>query len=540
MNNGRRVVLAGVLFLLAFSAGLAIVVWQAGVPLSSEQLRRRLETALSDRLDSAVELEALHVSFRPQFTISGEGLTIRHRRDPSVPLIVVRAFTLTSALRSLLRNRVDNAVVEGLAITIPRIDRPGDAEDVEALQPKKPRGFGKTLEAAEIGNIVADGAVLTVLSKRPDGHPKVWSMHSLRLHRLRLNKPMTFESVLTNAIPPGEIVTQGSFGPWNAESPGASPVRGTFTFAHADLSVFKGISGILSATGKYDGSIERINVSGETTTPDFMVAVGGHPFRLDTSYDAIVDGTNGDTTLNRVEGRFLKSSFVAAGAIIDTPGVAGRRLTLDVTFPDARLEDVLPIAVDAPRPTMTGALTLKTKLDLPPGNGIDVVERLRLQGEFAIKGGRFTDPGVQTKVRTLSGRARGKPDDQSAVRSDFTGQFLLSNGSLRLSPLRFNVPGAMVQIAGHYGVRRGSLAFAGQVLMDAKVSQAVGGWKSLLIKPFDGLFRKEGRTFIPITISGVRSDPKFGVDRHRIFNKDAPPTLPTTTRAASQLPSKRF
>lgn len=189
---------------------------------------------------------------------------------------------------------------------------------------------------------------------------------------------------------------------------------------------------------------------------------------------------------------------------------------------------------------MTGALTLKTTLDLPPGDGrLDVVDRLNLKGTFTITGGRFTDPGVQTKVRSLSGRARGKPGDQSAVRSNFAGQFALDNGSLRLSPLRFDVPGAMVQIAGHYGLRRGSLAFAGQVLMDAKVSQAVGGWKSFLLKPFDGLFRKKGRTFIPITISGFRAEPKFGVDRRRIFDKDAPPTLPTNDSARNLAKTKR-
>lgn len=536
----RKTAIAAVTFVVAVLGGVGLVVWQTGAPLNSEQLRRRLEKALSERLDADVELRSLHVGLRPHFTITGGGLTIRHRTDPSVPLIAVREFRLTSSIASLLRNRLDNAVVVGLAITIPRRNDDSHDNGVDGgreYQPPRPHGFGKTLQSAEIGTVVADGSTLTVLPKRPEGHARIWSMHNLRLHSVRLNEPMTFESVLTNAIPPGEIATDGTFGPWNAGSPGATPIRGDFVFARADLSVFKGIAGTLSAKGRYDGTIERIEVTGETRTPDFAVTIGAHPVDLEASYEAVVDATNGNTILRHVEGTFLETSFIAEGGVIDdTPGVAGRRLTLDVTLPKARLEDVLPLAIDTPRPTMTGALTLTTKLDLPPGEN-EVVDRLRLQGQFTISGGQFTNQEVRSRVGSLSGRARGNPDDHSAVRSNFAGQFLLDAGRLRLSPLRFNVPGATVQIAGHYGVREGSLAFAGQVLMDASVSQAVGGWKAFLLKPFDRLFRKDGHTFIPITISGDRSQPKFGVDRRRIFNKDAPPTLPVA-RAEGQRPSK--
>ena len=537
----RKSAIAAVTFVVAVLAGVGLVVWQTGAPLSSEQLRRRLQTALSDSLDANVEIRSLHVGLRPHFIISGEGLTIRHRTDPSVPLIAVREFRLTSSFTSLLRNRLDSAVLVGLAITIPRRKDDGNdngADRDREYQALRRHGFAKTLQSAEIGTVVADDSTLTVLPKRPEGHARVWSMHHLRLHSVRLSEPMTFESVLTNAIPPGEIATHGTFGPWNAGSPGATPIRGDFAFARADLSVFKGISGTLSAKGRYEGTIERIEITGETRTPDFAVTIGAHPVDLEASYEAVVDATNGNTLLRHVEGQFLATSFIAEGGVIDdTPGVAGRRLTLDVTLPKARLEDVLSLAINTPHPTMTGDLTLKTQLDLPHGEN-EVVDRLRLQGQFTIAGGQFTDQEVRSKVGGLSGRARGNPDDHSAVRSNFAGQFQLYDGSLRLSPLHFNVPGATVQIAGHYGVREGSLAFAGQVLMDASVSEAVGGWKAFLLKPFDRLFRKDGHTFIPITISGNRSQPKFGVDRRRIFNKDAPPTLPVNVRAEGQLPPK--
>ena len=83
-------------------------------------------------------------------------------------------------------------------------------------------------------------------------------------------------------------------------------------------------------------------------------------------YHAIVDGTNGNTILNQVNGSFLNTSLVAKGGVISTPGKPGRIVTLDITMDRARLEDVLQLAVKSARPPMTGALRLNTKFVLPP------------------------------------------------------------------------------------------------------------------------------------------------------------------------------
>ena len=54
--------------------------------------------------------------------------------------------------------------------------------------------------------------------------------------------------------------------------------------------------------------------------------------------------------------------------------------------------------------------------------------------------------------------------------------------------------------------------------MEATVSEAVGGFKSIFIKPFNALFRKEGAgAVVPIKITGTREEPKFGVRFGAIF-----------------------
>jgi hypothetical protein len=116
-----------------------------------------------------------------------------------------------------------------------------------------------------------------IIPRDSDKPPKVWSIHDLRMGALSLDKPMTFSAALENAVPPGAIETSGTFGPWGREEPGQTPLEGKFTFEHADLGVFKGISGILSAVGTFGGALERIEVHGVTDTPDFTVTAGGHP-----------------------------------------------------------------------------------------------------------------------------------------------------------------------------------------------------------------------------------------------------------------------
>ena len=65
--------------------------------------------------------------------------------------------------------------------------------------------------------------------------------------------PMHFDANLTNPKPVGNVLSSGSFGPWQADSPRDTPVSGTYSFNHADLGTIKGIGGILSSTGKYAG-----------------------------------------------------------------------------------------------------------------------------------------------------------------------------------------------------------------------------------------------------------------------------------------------
>jgi hypothetical protein len=123
----------------------------------------------------------------------------------------------------------------------------------------------------------------------------------------------------------------------------------------------------------------------------------------------------------------------------------------------------------------------------------------------------------------LSRRARGRKVvvevPTAKVTSDFAGRFKLAAGSLSLAALSFNIPGAVVTLHGDYSLRRETLAFEGDLNMDAKLSQTTTGIKSLLLRIADPIFRRNGKTVVPLKIAGPRNDPKFALDYKRVFNR---------------------
>ena len=357
-----------------------------------------------------------------------------------------------------------------------------------------------------------------MLPGKPDKPIHQFLIHQLVMHHIGRGRPAPFEAFLKNAAPPGEIHVQGDFGPWQPDDPRTTPVSAAYTFNNADLSVFKGISGILSSVGRFSGPLEELQVEGQTTTPDFAVTSGGHPMMLKTQFSATVDGTNGDTLLHPVVARLGGSTLICNGSIVTAPNKKGKEVLLDVTSANARIQDMLRLAVPTQKSPMTGTVNLKTKFDLPAASegGGEVVDRLKLKGQFGIGQMQFTDPNVREKVENLSDRAQGHPNDQQEddPLSQLRGYFTLGGGVITLRNLGFSVAGASVHLDGTYGLRSEDLDFHGKAQLQAKPSQMVTGFKSTLLKPFDHFFRKNGVTEIPIKVTGKREHPSFGLDFH--------------------------
>ncbi len=485
-----------------------------GIHLSNPYLHKKVVEMLGEKFHADVELKDFHVYLFPGVRIEGSGLVLRHEGRTDVPpMISIGEFSAEAGILGLLWKpwKIGQVKLKGLIIQIPpkgerRKQDWSKVRDVPVL----------------IGEIVSDDAELRLLPKSADKDPHVFAIHRLVMHSVGLDRPAKFTAQLTNAVPPGEIETKGSFGPWSPDDPGQTPLAAEYTFDKADLGVFKGISGILSSTGKFGGVLENIEVEGKTSTPDFTVTIGGHPLDLETVFSATVDGTNGNTLLHPVTAHLLNTVIVAQGGVVKSKDNKGKEITLDVTVDKGRLEDLLRLAVKTTQPPLTGAVNFHTKFDLPPGEG-DLADRLNLNGKFDVKQAHFTSPEVTAKIETLSRRGQGQPENKDAGSSvsQLKGNFVLDNGVITFRGLTFSVTGAEVALNGKYGLEKEDLDFYGKLRMQAKISQTTTGAKSFVLKAVDPFFRKNGQTEVPIKITGQRDHPSFGLDlRHKDKEKD--------------------
>ena len=497
-------VIAGVLVILALATYVA-----------SERLgpafRVRVIEEIKQRYQSDVELKSLELHLLPRVHATGEGLTLRlNGRTDIPPLVTVGKFTIDTGLRDVWSGprRVRKLRLEGLRITVQR----GEG------RPWGSPGSKPSVPSFLIDEVIADGTVLEIVPSKPGKEPLLFEMYKLTLHSAGMGQPMSFRALMNNAKPPGLIDTTGHFGPWQSDDPIQTPVDGEYTFRNANLGVLRGISGTLSSDGKYQGVLGRIETQGTTDVPNFALRISGHPVHLKTEFHAIVDGGDGDTLLQPVNAHFLHSQILARGGATGTRGVKGKEVALDLTLAGDRLEDLLRLATKADKPFMTGIVNMKTKFNLPPGD-VDVIDKLALDGQFVVADARFKNAVVKEKVDELSRRARGKQKDaesEGEVVSDLRGRFTLKDSVMTFSKLSFGVPGALIRLAGTYGLSDETMDFHGTLRMQARLSQTVSGFKSILLRAADPFFSKDGAgAVLPIKITGTRQNPSFGLELRR-------------------------
>jgi hypothetical protein len=505
---------------LGVLAGLVLVIFLRTRNIN-ERTRAWVVAELQERFDSEADLESLQVRIFPLMGVTGTGLTLRyHNRTDLPPMFRIERFSFNLGFLGILHapRHISGIHVENMTITIPprgeRKNQPA-ANQSEKLH---------SVPSVIVDEIVCDDTDLVIVPKKEGKDPLDFDIHDLVLKSVGKDKPFDFRGNLTNAKPKGEIATSGTFGPWDSDEPGDTPISGGYKFRDADLGPFPGIAGILSSTGKYQGQLNEIEVTGVTDTPDFSLDPVGNPVPLHTEYSATVNGTDGDTYLHPVRATLGYSLIIATGSVVRVPAQKGHMITLDVTSDNARMEDILRLATKSNKPFMTGVLNLKTKFLLPPGP-IKVLDKLKLDGNFAVTDGRWASAELRDKLQSFSRHAEGQPENEDAgsAVSDMRSHFHLEGAVITFKDLTFTVPGVGVQLQGDYKMHGEGLDFIGDLRLRAKLSQTVTGKKSFFLKAIDPFFEKKGAgTLIPITISGTRDSPTVGTS---IFHKKITKTL---------------
>jgi hypothetical protein len=489
-------------------------------------IREQAIEYLRKRFDSDVELGALRVHLpktsplRLLLTkgrgalaqVEGEGISLRHKGRRDVPpMFAMKKFRFEVDLGTLFDTprTVQSVLLEGMEISIPP-----EGERPELSAGSSPKKTGGSQPWVLIKDVTIRDARLLILPKDKKKVPLEFFIHDLRLNSAGIGVAMRYNAALTNPKPPGAIHSVGSFGPWNAEEPGDTPLSGDYTFGKADLGVFAGIAGILNSTGHFDGTLDSIHAKGQASVPDFQLKMAGNPVPLVTQFEALIDGTNGNTILQPVRAMLGTTKFTTSGGVVKHESDLLRTISLDVSLPQGNLQDLLRLAVKG-TPFMEGQIFLKARIDIPPLTG-KVREKLKLDGQFEVQHGKFLRFTTQDKIDSLSRRGQGKPNSEEIdqVVSGMKGAFKLENEVIRFRSLSFSVSGAKVALTGNYDLQRDVLDFHGTLKLQAKVSQTMTGWKRWALKPVDPFFAKEGAgTFLRIKVTGTSKAAKFASDR---------------------------
>ena len=497
---------------VAASLAVAVVYLVLTSEWAADRMRVRMVQFLEERFDASVEIGEIAIELVPKVAIEGRQLTLTRLGSSRVPFIRLDSFSVSGRPLDLLRRRVSEVTVDGFELRVER------SEGGVRREPGTPT---MTRRDVWIDQVLVRNGLLLIIPNNPEKLPLRFDLQEVAMQDFGFDRSSPYRARLTNPTPRGFIDSTGEFGPWITHNLRLTPLSGGYTFNDADLSTIKGIGGTLTSTGKFEGVLERVRVRGVTSAPDFHLDLAGQPVALDTRFDAVVDGTTGDTLLQQVDATLGESQIQAKGLVAGQPGAKGRTVSLSVKVNDGKLEDFMTLAVKAAEPPMRGVLGVDASFDLPPGEE-DVPQRLQLEGTFTLRQGRFTSDTVQDKIDEMSRRGRGEPRNQNVqnVLSTFGGTFRLRDGVLRLPQLQFRVRGATVDLAGSYGLQQEALDFAGTLKLDAKLSQTTTGFKSLLLKAVDPFFRKSGAgAVLPIKVTGTVDQPSFGLDVRRVFSR---------------------
>jgi len=497
---------------VSICAVVFLAIMAAKWPFTREAMIKRLERASS----AQVEMRGFHSTYFPFPGCVAEDVVFRQKTSaagqaPSEPVITIRKLTIESTFSGLLSKpgRIRRIIADGLRIHVPH--------DGANLHGESGSGNDQTI----IEELRADNALLELATGQTGENKLVFQIHHALFHDIGGRNAVPFQVSLHLPIPPGEVESSGSIGPWRDQkgTVRSTAISGKYVLARADLGVFKALGGIVFSRGEFSGNLERLNVAGMTDTPNFEVKESGHQFHLSTQFRGILDMKNGDLVLPSLEARLGNTNLIAHGSISGKP----KTVTLDVTHGQGEIQDLMLLFSNAKASPVLGPVVFQTQVVLPSEHR-PFKERVHLTGNFSINRARFTSANTQKNVDQLSERAEGKKDKQKdydqdddkngfeRVLTDLKGDVVMKDGIATFSPVSFAVPGAAADMKGTYSLLNKRVDMRGKMRMLATVSQATTGAKSVFLKILDPFYRNKKKgagAEVPITMTGTYGHTHF-------------------------------
>lgn len=477
---------------------VTLFAWYAFLPMLKSDVQAYAVEMLRAQFASDVHFNRFQVSFFPRLRVTAYGLRIG---QPSSPLIEVG---IADAESDLVPWHVRSLVIEGFAVHLPT----GPLPAANAPKPFLP---------LRIDDLVANRGQLEILPSTPEVAPMRLQVASLHMQHFQPGHPADFSGVLLTSEPRAEIQADGRLGSWNAQNPSLTSVQGKYSTMRCDLASLPGLQGSLSSQGHFQGDLARVEITGDASASRFGLAVSGRPESVHANFQIAMDAANGSAALEHIDGELEQTAFTASGHVENMQDDSARNIAFEVAIRHGRLEDLLPLAVKSATSPIRGALAMHGNVSIFPGDD-DIMNRLRVQGDFTAPNGHFASLDLREQLRKLSRKAEGRPNDAAAGSSvvHMQGHVQLEDGVAEFSNLGIALEDAWARLDGSYRLANQALDLEGELWLAVKLSKTATGPKALLLKAADPFFRgKRGGSRLPIRITGFESDPHFQLDLGR-------------------------
>jgi hypothetical protein len=492
---------AGLIGVMVVAAVIVATHW----PFTRAAIVAALEKASGRR----VEIRAFSTSYFPPGCTAEDIHFLRHRHPEAQPIITVKKLVIRGSLIGFLQSpqRLSAVKVVGMHLIIPP---PKAADSSRVLLNSGP---GTSLA---ISKIIADGALLEFMPNDDKDKPYLLKVEKLAVTDVGAGTRMSYRVTLNNSEPPGVIRAEGKFGPWNPDDIGSTPVSGAFTYDDIDLGVFGGITGTAQARGQFTGLLARIETHGSVDVARFHVNGSDHSVPLATTFEATVNGTNGDVLLNPATARYRHTRIEVRGSIAGHEGDKGKTATFDIAVPQGRVDDLLYLFTKGD-PGMSGDIAATGKFTWPPGPR-RFLEKIAMDLGFGMRDSGFTNPQTQGTVNRLSESAEGESQkqlnsDSSTVLSALHGNIQMRGGTAQISNGSFQVPGADAAVHGTYNLLNQQVDIHGTLHTRGQLSEMTSGFKAVLVKALTPVFRKENSDrIVPFQITGAYRNAAVEID----------------------------
>jgi hypothetical protein len=496
--------------LIAAGFAVAIALLALNWPFTQSSITAALEQASGRQ----VKIRAFHNSYIPM-GCTAEGIQfLRHKHPELQPVITIEKLTIRSSLFGLFgrTKRISSVQISAMHMIVPPAEERSSGKPVYLNA-----GPGGTSLA--ISKITADSALLEFMRYPHDPSPYILRIVHLEVSGVGPRTAMDYRATLDNTEPPGAIRAEGSFGPWNPDNVGATPLSGRYTYDKIDLSRFSGIEGTGRANGEFSGRLSNIETHGRVDVSGFGIQGTGHSVNVSTTFEAMVDGTNGDVQLNPAVAHFRHTQIEVRGRIASTAGDQGKTAQFGVSVPRGRVDDLLYL-FDKGDPDMQGDVALNGTFLWPPGPAT-FLRKIRMRLIVGIRASKFSSPNTQDSIDRLSESAAGErrkeqKEDGRVVLSQVEGNIDMRNGIAAVTNGHFHVPGADATLHGAYSPLNRRVDLHGALATKGTLADTTSGLKAVFAKVVTPLFPKRGdERIIPFDITGAGGNAKVAIDWKR-------------------------